>query len=328
MVSQLDAAFNYNDLHGLNSVKRAARKDDPEALKVVAQQFESMFISMVLKSMRDATDVMASDLLSSNETKFYRDMHDQQLSLSLAESGGYGLADVLYRQLSAQLPQRAQDFTDIDVNALDQSHRPILPTMPESTESGASSDLDIPPGIKASDTPKDDRDDDLGSFDSPEDFIESLLPHAREAAEQLGVEPRVLVAQAALETGWGRHMITTPAGENSYNFFGIKANHGWQGEVADTTTHEYIEGRRLTVTDRFRAYPDPASAFQDYVDFLNNNPRYRQALDQAADPAAYTRGLQQAGYATDPNYADKILRIADSEVMRLAGRAASTDSMA
>ena len=328
MVSQLDAAFNYNDLHGLNSVKQAARKDDPEALKVVAKQFESMFISMVLKSMREATDVMASDLLNSNETKFYRDMHDQQLSLSLAESGGYGLADTLYEQLSAQLPQRARDFSNVDVKSLDQSLRPILPVTPApDAGSGEASESAIPDSIKAPES-QGDGENNTSGFKSPQDFIESLLPHARKAAEQLGVEPRVLVAQAALETGWGRHMIRGENGEPSFNFFGIKANHGWQGDAVDTTTHEYIDGNRLTIKDRFRAYPDPASAFQDYVDFLNDNPRYRDALDQASDPAAYTQGLQQAGYATDPNYADKILRIADSDVMQLAGASSSTDSVA
>ncbi|GGX50573.1 flagellar assembly peptidoglycan hydrolase FlgJ [Saccharospirillum salsuginis] len=328
MVSQLDAAFNYNDLHGLNSVKQAARKDDPEALKVVAKQFESMFISMVLKSMREATDVMASDMLSSNETKFYRDMHDQQLSLSMAESGGYGLADTLYQQLSAQLPQRDRDFSNVDVKPLDESQRPILPAspVPEASEAKATEST-IPDSFKAPDS-QNAGEDDSGNFKSPQDFIESLLPHAREAAQQLGVAPRVLVAQAALETGWGRHMIQGEEGQPSFNFFGIKANHGWQGDVADTTTHEYIEGRRLTIKDRFRAYPDPASAFQDYVDFLKENPRYRDALDQAADPAAYTQGLQQAGYATDPNYADKILRIADSDLMQLASASSSTGSVA
>lgn len=178
----------------------------------------------------------------------------------------------------------------------------------------------IPETIKAP-TTQTEPDQSLQSFDSPRDFIESLLPHARKAAEQLGVEPRVLVAQAALETGWGQHMITDDNGGPSFNFFGIKATTDWQGGTAETTTHEYIEGRRLTMTDRFRAYSDPESAFQDYVDFLKANPRYQSALANADDPAAYTRGLQDAGYATDPHYADKILRIAGSDVMRWAGDA-------
>ncbi len=323
MVSQLDAAFNYNDLHGLNSVKQAARKDDPEALKVVAKQFESMFINMVLKSMRDATDVMSTDLFSSNETKFYRDMHDQQLSLSLSESGGYGLADVLYKQLSAQLPQRSEDFFNIDIKALDQTQRPILPTL-QPIEREVEVPLRPQPEVRGASEA-----DQPVRFDSPEEFIQSLLPHAQKAAERLGVEPRVLLAQAALETGWGKHLIKDAEGRPSFNFFGIKAHQGWQGDVADTLTHEYMDGQRLTIKDRFRSYGAPEESFQDYVNFLSNNPRYREALQKAADPEAYARGLQEAGYATDPNYADKILNIADSELMQLAaGTSTSTDRLA
>lgn len=308
MASQIDAAFNYNDLNGLNSLKSLARKDDAAALKGVAQQFESMFINMMLKSMREATDVMASDLLSSNESKFYRDMHDQQLSLHLAESGGYGLADVMFEQMSAQLPQRPADFQNIDVKPLDDSIRPQLPAAPASREpldadaSGASSGAGL-------NNPELDK---LSAFDTPDAFIESLLPHAEQAAQRLGVEPRILVAQAALETGWGQSMITDDQGANSFNFFGIKADQRWQGAVADTQTHEYVEGNRISIRDAFRAYEDPAQSFNDYVDFLSSNPRYQGALEQAANPEQFVRSLQSAGYATDPDYADKILRIANS----------------
>jgi flagellar protein FlgJ len=301
MASQIDAAFNYNDLNGLNSLKSLARKDDAAALKGVAQQFESMFINMMLKSMRDATDVMSSDLLSSNESKFYRDMHDQQLSLHLAESGGYGLAEVMFEQMSSQLPQRPADFNNIDVKSLNDNQRPELPVQRPVSETN---DTRSNSGTAASP-------DKLSAFDSPEAFIESLLPHAEAAANRLGVEPRILVAQAALETGWGKSMIKDGQGDNSFNFFGIKADQRWQGAVADTQTHEYVEGNRIAIRDAFRAYEDPAQSFDDYVDFLSANPRYQQALEQAGDPELFVRSLQSAGYATDPEYADKILRIAE-----------------
>ncbi|WP_037339876.1 flagellar assembly peptidoglycan hydrolase FlgJ [Saccharospirillum impatiens] len=312
MASQIDAAFNYNDLNGLNSLKSLARKDDAAALKGVAQQFESMFINMMLKSMRDATDVMASDLLSSNETKFYRDMHDQQLSLHLAESGGYGLAEVMFEQMSAQLPQRPADFNNIDVKSLNDSLRPEIPVTP-----GVTRPTDQPGESNAGETssrlnlnnPEPDK---LSAFESPEAFIESLLPHAEQAAQRLGVEPRILVAQAALETGWGRSMIKDDQGTNSFNFFGIKADQRWQGAVADTQTHEYVEGNRIAIRDAFRAYDDPSQSFNDYVDFLKNNPRYQAALEQVENPELFVRSLQSAGYATDPEYANKILRIANN----------------
>lgn len=307
MASQIDAAFNYNDLNGLNSLKSLARKDDAAALKGVAQQFESMFINMMLKSMRDATDVMASDLLSSNETKFYRDMHDQQLSLHLAQSGGYGLAEVMFEQMSAQLPQRPADFQNIDVKSLNDSIRPELPVAPAGTEPGGSNTSGSSSSLNLN-NPELDK---LSAFESPEAFIESLLPHAEQAAQRLGVEPRILVAQAALETGWGRSMIKDDQGANSFNFFGIKADQRWQGAVADTQTHEYVEGNRISIRDAFRAYEDPSQSFNDYVDFLKSNPRYQAALDQVADPEQFVRSLQSAGYATDPEYADKILSIAN-----------------
>lgn len=317
MASQIDAAFNYNDLHGLNQVKSMARNDDPAALKNVAQQFESMFINMVLKSMREATDVMASDMLSSNETKFYRDMHDQQMSLSMAQIGGYGLADVLYEQLSAQVPQRPTDFNEIDVRSLEDSTRPVLPSMSPSaagqetaTDPETENDAAAPDSAQGESGPL--------SFASPEDFVQSLLPYAEKVARELGVEPRVLVAQAALETGWGKHMIRDDRGGSSNNFFGIKADQRWSGSVANTMTHEYFDGQRMNVRDAFRAYSDPGESFQDYADFIKSNSRYREALQHAEDPQAYTRALQEAGYATDPNYADKILRIAESDVMQVA----------
>lgn len=326
MVSQLDAAFNYNDLNGLNQVKSMARKDDPEALRVVAQQFESMFIGMVLKSMREASDVMASDMLNSNESRFYRDMYDQQLSLSLAQQGGYGLADVLFDQLSRQLPQRDQDFSNINIDSLDQSKRPVLPAqsvdpMPSVTqpvlqpatvapvsELGDSPEAELPAVLPGKQS----------AFESPEEFVEALLPHAQAAAEKLGVDPRIVLSQAALETGWGRYMIEDGEGNNSHNFFGIKADNRWQGATAETLTHEVFDGQTVRISDAFRAYDDPAQSFDDYAEFLSSSPRYQQALEQAQDAESFARSLQAAGYATDPDYADKILRIADSDVMRLA----------
>ncbi|MFG1497971.1 flagellar assembly peptidoglycan hydrolase FlgJ [Saccharospirillum sp. HFRX-1] len=330
MVSQVDAAFNYNDLNGLNQVKSMARKDDPEALRVVAQQFESMFIGMVLKSMREANDVMASDMLNSNESRFYRDMYDQQLSLNLAQQGGYGLADVLFDQLSRQLPQRDQDFSNINIKSLEDSRRPVLPAnqaeplpvLPGATESR--SDAAVPDAAQVLDEDLEASDLSVNlpgkqsAFDSPEEFIQSLLPHAQEAAESLGVDPRILLSQAALETGWGRYMIEDGQGNNSHNFFGIKADARWDGATAETMTHEVFDGRTIQMRDAFRAYEDPRQSFADYANFLQSNPRYQQALNQADDAEAFTRSLQAAGYATDPQYADKILRIADSEVMRLA----------
>ena len=147
--------------------------------------------------------------------------------------------------------------------------------------------------------------------ESPTDFVRQLWPHAREAARELGVAPEVLIAQAALETGWGRRMIQRADGGNSFNLFGIKADSSWQGDRAQVATIEYVGGVAERQRASFRAYSGLGESFSDYVQFLRSNPRYRQALEQVQDSESFVRGLQDAGYATDPNYADKILRILD-----------------
>ncbi len=144
---------------------------------------------------------------------------------------------------------------------------------------------------------------------TPEGFVASIWPHAQRAAEELGVDPRALVAQAALETGWGKRHIKRENGQSSHNLFGIKAN-GWNGERATAGTHEYVNGQRRTETASFRAYGSVADSFSDYVRMLKNSPRYQAALKAGNDVRGFAQGLQRAGYATDPSYAAKIAAIA------------------
>ena len=150
--------------------------------------------------------------------------------------------------------------------------------------------------------------DQLGKH-TPEGFVASIWPHAEKAARELGVDPRALVAQAALETGWGRRHIKRDNGSSSHNLFGIKAS-GWKGESASAATHEYVDGQRQSQTARFRAYGSPAESFGDYVRMLKNSPRYQAALQAGSDVRGFAQGLQRAGYATDPGYAAKIAAIA------------------
>ena len=150
--------------------------------------------------------------------------------------------------------------------------------------------------------------DQLGKH-TPEGFVASIWPHAEKAARELGVDPRALVAQAALETGWGRRHIKRDNGSSSHNLFGIKAS-GWKGESASAATHEYVDGQRQSQTARFRAYESPAESFGDYVRMLKNSPRYQAALKAGSDVRGFAQGLQRAGYATDPGYAAKIAAIA------------------
>ena len=151
---------------------------------------------------------------------------------------------------------------------------------------------------------------------SPAEFASLVWPHAERAAARIGVAPEVLVAQSALETGWGRHVMQHRDGVSSHNLFGIKADRRWQGDKVHVSTLEYRDGVALNTRANFRAYQSFEKSFDDYVDFLQRNPRYREALQTTADPAAYFDALQRAGYATDPAYADKIKRILDSEPVR------------
>ncbi|MCR6687130.1 flagellar assembly peptidoglycan hydrolase FlgJ [Pseudoxanthomonas sp.] len=167
---------------------------------------------------------------------------------------------------------------------------------------------------------------------SPEQFVASIWHHAQGAARELGVDARALVAQAALETGWGRKQIQRQGGGEANNLFGIKAT-GWKGERATSGTHEYVGGVRVNQTADFRAYASPAESFADYVRMLKSNPRYRQALESGGNVRQFAQALQNAGYATDPSYAAKITAIAHGPtigraVQAIAGVAARTGAAA
>ncbi len=156
------------------------------------------------------------------------------------------------------------------------------------------------------------------TFRTPEEFIETLRPHAEKAAEELGVNPNILIAQAALETGWGKKVIKHPNGETSYNLFGIKANRSWDGDAVRVGSLEYRNGIARREVSPFRAYSSFEDSFKDYVDFIKNQPRYGDAIDNAGNSKSYIKELQQAGYATDPNYARKVINIMERESLKPA----------
>jgi flagellar protein FlgJ len=141
-------------------------------------------------------------------------------------------------------------------------------------------------------------------------FLDSIAPWAREAAGKLGVAPELVSAHAALESGWGQHPLKTPDGASSHNLFGMKAGAGWDGAVSASATTEFVGGTPLKTNERFRAYPDQASAFRDYAQMLLDNPRFRGALGAGKDARAFAEGLARGGYATDPNYASKLESVA------------------
>lgn len=152
----------------------------------------------------------------------------------------------------------------------------------------------------------------------PQAFVRDVWPHAERAGRELGVAPRALVAQAALETGWGAQVMRSPGGESSHNLFGIKAGPGWQGERVAKPTLEFEDGVARRRVEQFRAYPDLAAAFDDYAALLAGNDRYRPARGAGEDVTGFAAALQAGGYATDPRYAEKIGEVLAGETLEQA----------
>lgn len=274
------------DVQGVNQLRLDAKQSSPEALRAAAQQFEALFMNMLMKSMREATP--QDGLFDSDQTRMYTSMLDQQLTQRMA-SRGIGLADVMVRQLSASLgmpPAGGSDTPDAALAgpgaAAPVAAPPVQPVAP-------SRGRDAPAHVEA--------------------FVQRLLPHAQAASAGSGIPARFMLGQAALETGWGRAEIRGADGQNSYNLFGIKAGPGWKGKTVDIVTTEYVDGKPQKQVDSFRAYDSYADSFHDYARLLRSNPRYQNVIAQAQDAAGFAQGLQQAGYATDPNYAQKLLSV-------------------
>ncbi len=298
------AAQSYTDLNALNDVKKLGREKNPEAIMAVARQFESYFISQMMKEMRASVDVIGQDnFQNSSEMQFHQQMFDQQMSQELAKNGGYGLAETLARQLMEQYNLDWQE-PESGIAATSQVLRSSQAYSPkqqvESNNDQAINTIDhfANKSIPENSSPTINRDN----------FIDVLSTLAERAAAKLGVDKRVLIAQAALETGWGEH-ITRNGEVSSHNLFNIKSDSRWQGESVKVTTLEYQQGVAEKELASFRAYPSFEESFNDYVEFIQQNPRYQQALNNASDNRAYLEHLQDAGYATDPEYSAKILTI-------------------
>jgi len=154
------------------------------------------------------------------------------------------------------------------------------------------------------------------AWSDPKEFARDVWPHAERAGRKLGVAPEAIVAQAALETGWGKHVMPDKDGGSSFNLFGIKASGGWSGEQVSKQTLEFEDGVPRRQTAKFRAYTDVAGTFDDYTRFLSDNPRYSNVRGHGNDVSGFASALQASGYATDPHYADKITRVLESPTMK------------
>lgn len=326
----------YTDFSQLAELRHGSRSQQDQNLEQVARQFESVFTHMVIKSMRQAS--LGNDLFNSNAHESYRDMFDQQIALSLSQGKGLGLAEAMLRQMrpasaaiSAEdvkangLPAHPQTADTAAGRVLQKrlasgEYGPLRMTSPEAamrkpiSEKGLNRQVIAEPAAPAETLRLDQASKSEARPRSPEAFIARVWPAARRVADSLGVSPRVLVAQAALETGWGKSLPRNEAG-SSNNYFGIKTHGQWQGSRVAASTTEMVDGRPVRERASFRAYDSVEASFRDFASFLKSNPRYSQALAVTHDANKFVDALQKAGYATDPAYADKIKSIMNGRRM-------------
>jgi flagellar protein FlgJ len=281
----------FADFQGLASLKNDAKAQAPTALQEAARQFESLFTQMLLESMREANKSFGEDsLFGSDQADMYQDMFDDQIAMQLSKGKGLGLAEMLVRQLQGGVTAPEQ-------------RSPTAPSAPTASRQPLTA--------------------------SKDDFLRQLRPHAERAAREIGVDPDTLLAQAALETGWGRSVPCNAQGECSFNLFGIKAGSQWSGATVNVPTLEFESGIPVRKVERFRAYDSPADSFRDYAALIRDSARYANARGAGDDVGAFAAALQQGGYATDPNYAQKITAVADevrarSDALKFAAAVPST----
>ncbi|TYK58717.1 flagellar assembly peptidoglycan hydrolase FlgJ [Pseudomonas synxantha] len=394
-ISSTADSGSYSDLNRLNQLKVGDDKNSEGNMRKVAQEFESLFLNEMLKSMRSATDALGKDNpLNTPAAKQYQEMYDQQLAVSMSrEGGGIGLADVLMRQMQKNKPVEAQAATlqgpaaDRPVRKVDvpteiaagtqaegplgrsNGQRPLWAYRVAEPQAGAvashSNDMELMnqrrialpskltdrllAGIvpstqveaKAAPLRNSAADDNVinssartfaipsgrmqvygraiaqpplapakKAFSSQDEFVATMLPMAKAAAARIGIDPKYLVAQAALETGWGKSVMRAEDGSSSHNLFGIKAGQSWQGGQARAITSEFRDGAMVKETAQFRSYSSYQDSFHDLVTLLQSHDRYKEVVKSADNPEQFVRELQKAGYATDPDYASKISQIA------------------
>ena len=286
------AASNYTDLNGLAALKNAPRS--PEAIRAVSEQVEALFLQMMLKSMRDAS--AADGELDSNETGMYQDMFDKQVALTLSKHQDLGIARLFERQLGGK---DAQAPAPVAPSADPKAGLPVPGAQADGRQGGAHTS-----GVVTT--------------QHATQFVNAVLPTIRRVAQGLGVNPLGLLAQAALETGWGRRMAHTADGSPSLNLFGIKAGESWNGSRAVADTLEFNGGVATQRRTTFRAYGSIEESVNDFANLLSNSPRYREAVDAGNDAQAYVHSIARSGYASDPEYGNKLNQILNSDTLRTA----------
>jgi len=332
---------NFLDINGLNSIRQQSKETDKAskeaALQTAAKQFEAIFMQMLMKSMRKAQEVLESDSpFNSESTKFYRDMHDQQMSLELSSNGSLGLSDLIVRQLGGDTDNfTSQSFLRSDtrfsknnglLNDLENKGKSIVSEgiliSGEDRQTNDSANKQHASFIMPQRQPSADKTISASNTDKsvyqilatqepeyqqPKDFVLALTEGAKRVEEKLNVPFEVVIAQAALETGWGQKIIKTESGGSSNNLFNIKADKRWNGDKTNKETLEFEQGAMVKKREPFRVYETVTESINDYINFLSKSDRYKPALEKANDVEQFLHNLQSAGYATDPKYAEKIM---------------------
>jgi len=335
---------NFLDINGLNSIRQQSKETDKgskeAALQTAAKQFEAIFMQMLMKSMRKAQEVLESDSpFNSESTKFYRDMHDQQMSLELSSNGSLGLSDLIVRQLGGDTENftsqsmlrsdtrfsKNNGLLNEDVNKGKSIVKEGILISTEDRQTNDSNDhpvnnqnalLSMPQRAPSSSKAQYSQNEKLSVYETlalqtpqykvPKDFVTALTEDAKRVEEKLNIPFEVVIAQAALETGWGQKIIKTESGQSSNNLFNIKADKRWDGDKTNKETLEFEQGAMVKKRQPFRVYETIGDSVNDYINFLSNNERYKSALDKAGNVEHFLHKLQGAGYATDPKYAEKI----------------------
>ena len=275
MTASIGATTLGSDPQSIASLRASAGRDPKAAIKEAAKQFEALFMQQLMKSMREAT--MSSGMLENSGTQMGTEMLDTQFAAKMTGLPG-GLGEAIARQLERQMTGSAAP----------------VPAAAAGAPPVGAIDADLPVSQRQA------------------DFVHAHRDAARQAEAESGIPAAFMVGQAAHESGWGRHEIRNADGTTSHNLFGIKAGPGWNGPVAEITTTEYVGGQPQKVTAKFRAYASYAESFRDYARMLKDSPRYARVVAEvsaSASPQTFAQGLQRAGYATDPAYADKLTRV-------------------
>lgn len=300
----------YTDVQSLEQLRYQSNTNGAAVKKEAAKQFESMLMEIVMRSMRDANKAFSDDLFGGDQMDMYQDMFDKQLT-QMTSNSNIGFAAMVEKNIDEHFPAQnvSPETTSHPVNNEQPDQTIIKPlfTVSHTTEQGAPEVVSkyekLPPPQKS-------------TFANAEEFVKQLWGSAKEAAKSIGVDPKVLIAQAALETNWGKKVIPDSEHQSTHNLFNIKADASWTKKVAPMTAIEQKNGILSKEKSFFRSYSSYMESFHDYVAFLKGNSRYGEALNKASDTGQFVHELQAAGYATDRHYADKILQIVSSSTFK------------